>query len=1046
MSSARYVNSAASSFIPHPQAAYRAPAAASNAPAGTFAPGTKVQVGSHRVTIEKYLSEGGFAHVYLVRVPQTKDADPLPEIAVLKRVAVPDKDALANMRTEVETMKKLKGHRHIVTYMDSHASQLKAGGYEVFLLMEYCSGGGLIDFMNTRLQHRLTEPEILHIFSDVAEGVATMHYLRPPLLHRDLKVENVLITARGQDKIYKVCDFGSAAPPRPAATTAAEGRLIEDDVQRHTTLQYRSPEMIDVYRKQPIDEKSDIWALGVLLYKLCYYTTPFEEVGTMAILNATFKYPSYPQFSDRIKAFIGSMLRENPRDRPNIYQVVKEVCSMRHRSVPIKDIYVNRTQSEDRRNQQLPSTEPDVTSPPIVGLQKVAPKQYVQAIPDITPMRRGRPTAPVQQPQAAKPSPSPMRGTASDPFAALDSQNVQVRSDAADELAARFPSLDEFSLLHDRGQKFEFAQAVTPPSDPKQESLNKRVIQALADDAFAVPAVPRKVEVTAAPKSSTISRSASVKKPQPPIESPRHSNPTILQPSPQKPSMVSTGIQTSPSPSPVLQQQAKFQDRPIWRVPDNPHHARALSTPRTFEKPQPSPSSLRPDFTLPSRPSLLDSSRSKSQGSNLSIPKSPASSRPSLESQRPSALELGSAIDRSKSANARDRPNSIHVASNLDYLRDRERAPGRSFDAPSLSRGPPSAAIEDSDSEEKNISSNVDFLRAMEDDAGPKKHRRSSSQSKHHKRASLSSITSNTKSIVKGKFGDAFRKFESNVGSHERDRDLPSTPTEDPKDRSGKSLTPIAGSEATGGLSDDDRAIDEEEDLPPEVRRELERRRLSEEERRVEKAAAEYRQRLADQGDQGKGKAGPSRASTIQNRVKNLLSETQKPPVPQRTAAGYGHYTDTGKPLPTRPQDQTAVRTSSNITRKPVPPKPLPQKQVPDLAYNKTRPISQSQFQPPTSSSAPPATGRTNTGPQARPSAPPKPQALRTGGTADSRPAQQAQSPSINKPLPPRTGHGATEDDGGEFDVDSFSKRYPSLSGLEMVETEIPTRGRVRDV
>jgi AP2-associated kinase len=63
--------------------------------------------------------------------------------------------------------------------------------------------------------------------------------------------------------------------------------------------------MIDVYRKQPIDEKSDIWALGVLLYKLCYYTTPFEEVGQMAILNATFKYPSYPQFSDRIKKFIG---------------------------------------------------------------------------------------------------------------------------------------------------------------------------------------------------------------------------------------------------------------------------------------------------------------------------------------------------------------------------------------------------------------------------------------------------------------------------------------------------------------------------------------------------------------------------------------------------------------------------------------------------------------------------------------------------------------------------------------------------------------------
>jgi AP2-associated kinase len=323
------------------------------APVGTFAPGTKIQVGSHKVVIQKYFSEGGFAHVYLVKMPKPIDGT---DIAVLKRVAVPDKENLANMRTEVETMKKLKGHRPIVTYFDSHASQLKGGGYEVFLLMEFCNGGGLIDFMNTRLQNRLTEPEILKIFSDVAEGVACMHYLKPPLLHRDLKVENVLITSTGSSKRFKLCDFGSTAPPRPAATTAAECRLIEDDVQKHTTLQYRSPEMIDVYRKQVIDEKSDIWALGVLLYKLCYYTTPFEAQGQLAILNASFKFPNYPLFSDKLKKLIGmpyafrhtsvlihaaSMLKENPKSRPNIYQVLREACLMQRLEVPIKDVCQN---------------------------------------------------------------------------------------------------------------------------------------------------------------------------------------------------------------------------------------------------------------------------------------------------------------------------------------------------------------------------------------------------------------------------------------------------------------------------------------------------------------------------------------------------------------------------------------------------------------------------------------------------------------------------------------------------------------------------------
>lgn len=291
---------------PQPGHRHGAPALVAPGPPGTFSPGTKIQVGGHLVVIQKYLSEGGFAHVYLVKMPKPVDGT---DLAVLKRVAVPDKEALRSMRTEVETMKRLKGHRPIVTYIDSHASEMRGGGYEVFLLMEYCNGGGLIDFMNTRLQHRLTEPEILKIFADIAEGVACMHYLKPALLHRDLKVENVLITSRGSSKRFKLCDFGSAAPPRPAPTTVAECRMMDEDVQRHTTLQYRSPEMIDVYRKQPLNEKSDIWALGVLLYKLCYYTTPFEDQGQLAILNASYRYPSYPVFSDRIKKLIGSLCR-----------------------------------------------------------------------------------------------------------------------------------------------------------------------------------------------------------------------------------------------------------------------------------------------------------------------------------------------------------------------------------------------------------------------------------------------------------------------------------------------------------------------------------------------------------------------------------------------------------------------------------------------------------------------------------------------------------------------------------------------------------------
>ncbi|KAH9861291.1 hypothetical protein IAQ61_011028 [Plenodomus lingam] len=1039
------------------QAGYRAPApiAVSNAPPGTFAPGTKVQVGNHRVTIEKYLSEGGFAHVYLVRVPKSEQR--LPDTAVLKRVACPDKDALANMRTEVETMKKLKGHSKIVTYMDSHASQLKGGGYEVFLLMEFCSGGGLIDFMNTRLQHRLTEPEILHIFSDVAEGVATMHYLKPPLLHRDLKVENVLITTVDNNRIYKLCDFGSTAPPRPAATTAAEGRLIEDDVQRHTTLQYRSPEMIDVYRKQPIDEKSDIWALGVLLYKLCYYTTPFEEVGQMAILNASFKYPAYPPFSDRIKKLIGWMLRENPQHRPNIYQVVAEVCAMRHRAIPIKDIYSGRTHSEARRNEQLPPAEPPVHPPPVVGLQKVAPVKQVQQLPEITPMRRGRPTAPVQQPPGARPSPSPMRGTTADPFAALDSEDVQLRRAAADELAARFPSLDDFSLLHDRGQKFEFGGGGGGDSPTGNDpALSKRVVEALADEAFASPSVP---QTESAPMSqpasngqssslSTAAASTNKSRSYETKDSPRSSAPSnIQQPIPQRFEMVSTGVQTSPRTSPAPtppQRQPEVSNKPIWKVPLSSHHSRTMSQTRSFEKPSGSPSSLRAEFALPklpTRPSL--ELRSKSQ---LGIPRSPASSRPSLESQRPSASDLGHSIDRSRSANSNARPVSMHVASDLDYLRDREQAPGRSFDAPSLQRRITSSAIDDSDSpEETKVRSSIDFLRTIEMEEHGHKHRRSSSQSKHAKRGSITSM-------VKGRFGDAFRRFEHSKTPDREREESPMTPKDQQhinKQGTGLALTPIAGSEATSGLSDDDRsAFEETEELSPEVRRELEKRKLDEEERRVEAAAAEYRQRVTSQGPGAK--AGPSKASTIQSRVKSLLNESSKPAAVNRTADGYGKYTDNYKPLPSRPQEQADVgaRQAPTIARKPIHVSSTMQQQGQELAYTKPSSGRPAMSPPAPSTSAPPMINlRAPSGPPPRA---PKPKALQTGGSTASLSgggSPTKASPIVReKSLPLVTGDGAAIEP-EDWDVDTFSKRYPSLSGLEMVETEIPRRRNgVRDV
>ncbi|KEQ96291.1 hypothetical protein AUEXF2481DRAFT_657119 [Aureobasidium subglaciale EXF-2481] len=1058
----------------------------SSAPPGTFAPGTKVQVGSHRVVIEKYFSEGGFAHVYTVRVPP-KDASSKTTIAVLKRVAVPDKDALANMRTEVETMKKLKGHKHIVTYIDSHASQLKGGGYEVFLLMEFCSGGGLIDFMNTRLQHRLTEPEILNIFGDVSEGVATMHYLKPPLLHRDLKVENVLITNSTKGAIYKLCDFGSTAPPRPAATTAHEGRIIEEDVQRHTTMQYRSPEMVDVWRRQPIDEKSDIWALGVLLYKLCYYTTPFEEVGQMAILNASFKYPHYPPFSTRLKALIGSCLREDPRQRPNIYQVISEVCSMRSTTVPIKDIYAQRTQSEAGRNQKLPDLTSPVASPPPAGISHASPIKQKQFIPDIAPMRRGRPTA-APQPVAAKTNIASAKS--SDPFAALDSASNTIRSRAVDELSAKFPSLDEFSIAHSSGG-FNFSSSKPQRNDP--------ITSALADEVFAHPELAKgmpasNVEPVSAQKPTARPESRSK------AEAPPKPKTLLHQPAPQKSNYSSNTIITSPSEVQSTQKALpKLPDvskRPIWRVPD---HSRSSSQPRASPLAQREADRLQPSAAPAQRPALLDSHRSKSQTATLTLAKQTTSSRPSLEGHRPS-FGYEDNTSRARSANSRPRPvSAAYVDSNLDYLREQEAERKR----PSLEIRRSSRSIRSTELnfDDGNIESDADFLRNLESNDGLSR-RNSGKSAAHNKRSSLSSLSfSGTKNMLSGRFGDAFKRFEQTSGPAKAEKSGRAsesgfrTPSPNPPMQNESSLlSPISGSETNETprrpetTNTDLADLIETEDLPPEMRREMERLQLAQEEKRVSAAAAEYRSR-------GGAPPVPSKANMIQQRVQSLLDDGQKSPARKRQAEGYGRYTERTETEDverrvTPTVQPTAKRQPPPIARKPA--TPVPGEVDMNLRYHKVRqsqtfPIPAGTYPLEHSVSAP----AQRTGAAARPNAPMKPASLKTGGSSISQAASSGlaspvysqasgagRGPSlaalIARDSEGVAGVGAGANTGmdqglrqeSEFanqaDFDDwqadFSKRYPSLGGIEMVEREIAATGggggrdggrremRVRDV
>ncbi|KJZ73249.1 hypothetical protein HIM_07446 [Hirsutella minnesotensis 3608] len=975
-----------------PRVAYGQPTMAAPgiaAPPGTFSPGTKIQVGSHRVVIQKYLSEGGFAHVYLVKMPKPVDDT---DLAVLKRVAVPDKDALRNMRTEVETMKRLKGHRPIVTYIDSHASELRGGGYEVFLLMEYCDGGGLIDFMNTRLQHRLTEPEIIAIFADIAEGVACMHYLKPPLLHRDLKVENVLITARGASKRFKLCDFGSAAPPRPAPTTVIECRLMDEDVQKHTTLQYRSPEMIDVYRKQPLNEKSDIWALGVLLYKLCYYTTPFEDQGQLAILNASYRYPSQPVFSDRLKKLIASMLRESMEARPNIFQVLKEACAMQGREMPVKDIYTGRSQSDTRRNDDVRA---DPMPKPQVGATFSAPVKEQQHIPEVVPMRRGRPTPSHGTTNVPERSASPTkRVSEGDPFAALDTRNGQPIE--TDELSARFPTLDQFALLHDQGAKFDFDSGATP------SSATLPTIEKLADATFTsaqpcpadpVPSSNLRSVPSSAPERASLSS----------LERPTSGSPSAAQSVEQ--SKARAIISSNPDLKAITSQNtSKYVSTGTMTTPE-----RFPRRPEQGQPPRVAGSNIVPSQnppTLGRRPSL--------------------SSRPSLEDSRNLALRTGPAESLNQ-VHGRPRPASTTFeSSTVEFLREKESWKTQSRPSRPLSRGsqPRSSSnlnIAARPEESKETTSASGILIDVDDGSDV------SLNPDADKRLSVSSA-SVPRNMLAGKFGDAFKRFES---SKTPDPEA-GGPTQPPsKESVSHVLTPIAGSEATDGRSDDGLVNLQDEELSPEKRREMERLQLQEEEERVAAAKAEHRRRVANDGSNSRPVPGPKRvgvakAASIQSRVQSLLDEEQRPTQIQRTAEGYGKYTDAARSVSRGDKD----KASPTVPRKPL--------GVPKSKFNPTGSKAESMTSPTERLSGSPAQATIVSKPTgSRPAAPRKPVHLNnipTGARPPSPAKRSNAMPSEVQMAADLPGQPVLQMSSQEKDdyINDFAKRFPSLTSMEM--------------
>ncbi|KFW74348.1 AP2-associated protein kinase 1, partial [Manacus vitellinus] len=325
---------------------------------------------------------GGFAIVFLVRTSNGVKC-------ALKRMYVNNEYDLQVCKREIQIMRDLSGHKNIVGYIDSSINSVSSGDvWEVLILMDFCRGGQVVNLMNQRLQTGFSESEVLQIFCDTCEAVARLHQCKTPIIHRDLKVENILLHDRGH---YVLCDFGSATNKFQNPQT--EGvNAVEEEIKKYTTLSYRAPEMVNLYSGKLITTKADIWALGCLLYKLCYFTLPFGE-SQVAICDGTFTIPDNSRHSQDMHCLIRYMLEPDPDKRPDIYQVSYFAFKLAKKECPVQNV----------QNSPIPAKLPDPVKASEAAAKKSQPKARLT---DPIPTTETS-IAPRQRPKAGQTQPNP---------------------------------------------------------------------------------------------------------------------------------------------------------------------------------------------------------------------------------------------------------------------------------------------------------------------------------------------------------------------------------------------------------------------------------------------------------------------------------------------------------------------------------------------------------------------------------------------------------------------------------------------------------------
>ena len=272
----------------------------------------KILGGKYR--LNALIARGGMGSVYLARNTETGD---LFAIKILLEEMLLLPQIMTRFFNESRAAKRIRHPSVAKTYDVGETT-----GGAIYMVMEYVNGAPLRKLLQ---KGPISSARTIILISAIAEGLAAAHDQN--IIHRDLKPENIIIPrSKHADSIVKIIDFGIARiidSPRITTTRHVIG-----------TPQYISPEQA---MGGPIDARTDIYSMGVMMYEMLSGTLPFHDRDPETLLNKHIK--SKPQtfkeidtdlkISPKLETLVMSCLEKSPQMRPcNMCEVISMLATL----------------------------------------------------------------------------------------------------------------------------------------------------------------------------------------------------------------------------------------------------------------------------------------------------------------------------------------------------------------------------------------------------------------------------------------------------------------------------------------------------------------------------------------------------------------------------------------------------------------------------------------------------------------------------------------------------------------------------------------------